>query len=66
MHAKIAVNDIRKSFATDKGPLQVIAGIDFAIADGELYHRPFGCGRTTLLNASSRDSIVPIRARDRR
>jgi ABC-type nitrate/sulfonate/bicarbonate transport system ATPase subunit len=52
MHAKIAVNGVRKSFATDKGPLQVIAGIDFTIADGEFVAivGPSGCGKTTLLN----------------
>ena len=52
MHAKIAVNGIRKSFATDKGPLPVIAGIDFTIADGEFVAivGPSGCGKTTLLN----------------
>jgi len=52
MPAKIAINDISKSFVTDKGPLQVIAGIDFAVADGEFVAivGPSGCGKTTLLN----------------
>ena len=52
MHAKLAVREIRKSFATDKGPLHVIEEIDFAVADGEFVALvgPSGCGKTTLLN----------------
>jgi len=52
MRVKIAVNDIRKSFPTEKGPLQVVAGVDLTIGDGEFVAMvgPSGCGKTTLLN----------------
>jgi ABC-type nitrate/sulfonate/bicarbonate transport system ATPase subunit len=52
MHAKIALEDIEKSFATDKGPLHVIGGVDLTVADGEFVAivGPSGCGKTTLLN----------------
>jgi ABC-type nitrate/sulfonate/bicarbonate transport system ATPase subunit len=52
MVAKIAVNNVSKSYATDNGPLQVIGGIDFEVADGEFVAivGPSGCGKTTLLN----------------
>jgi ABC-type nitrate/sulfonate/bicarbonate transport system ATPase subunit len=52
MRAKIEVKDIRKSFATDKGPLAVVEGITFEVADGEFVAMvgPSGCGKTTLLN----------------
>lgn len=52
MRAKIAVNNIRKSFPTEKGPLQVVAGVDLTIGDGEFVAMvgPSGCGKTTLLN----------------
>lgn len=52
MRVKITVNDIRKSFPTEKGPLQVVAGVDFTIGDGEFVAMvgPSGCGKTTLLN----------------
>ena len=52
MRDKIAVKDIKKSFVTEKGPLHVIGGIDFTVADGEFVAvvGPSGCGKTTLLN----------------
>ena len=52
MHAKLSVTDIKKSFATAKGPLEVIRGIDFSVAEGEFVAvvGPSGCGKTTLLN----------------
>jgi ABC-type nitrate/sulfonate/bicarbonate transport system ATPase subunit len=52
MRVKIAVSDIRKSFPTEKGPLPVVAGVDFTIGDGEFVAMvgPSGCGKTTLLN----------------
>jgi ABC-type nitrate/sulfonate/bicarbonate transport system ATPase subunit len=52
MPAKLSVNRITKSYPTDKGPLQVIAGIDFRVADGEFVAivGPSGCGKTTLMN----------------
>jgi ABC-type nitrate/sulfonate/bicarbonate transport system ATPase subunit len=52
MAAKIAVNNVTKSYATDKGPLRVVGGIDFVVDDGEFVAivGPSGCGKTTLLN----------------
>lgn len=52
MPAKLEVRDIRKGYRTDAGPLPVIGGIDFAVADGEFVAiiGPSGCGKTTLLN----------------
>ena len=52
MDAKIVVHDVRKSFPTAKGRMQVIAGIDLTIANGEFVAivGPSGCGKTTLLN----------------
>ena len=32
---KIEVNGLKKSFASDKGPLPVIGGVSFGVADGE-------------------------------
>jgi len=55
MPAKIVLEGIRKSFQTDKGPLQVIGGIDFSVASGEFvaFVGPSGCGKTTLLNIAA-------------
>ena len=52
MRDKIVVNGITKTFVTEKGPLHVIGGIDFAVAEGEFVAvvGPSGCGKTTLLN----------------
>jgi predicted ABC-type transport system involved in lysophospholipase L1 biosynthesis ATPase subunit len=35
MSAKIVVTSITKSFSTDKGSLNVVGEIDFAVDDGE-------------------------------
>ena len=55
MQNKIVVKGIKKSFVTDKGPLQVIGGIDITIGDGEFVAivGPSGCGKTTLMNILS-------------
>lgn len=55
LQPKLSVNGIKKSFPTDKGPLQVIEGIDFRVADGEFVAivGPSGCGKTTLMNVIS-------------
>ena len=52
MAAKLVVKGIRKSFSTDKGPLNVIGEINFTVDDGEFVAivGPSGCGKTTLLN----------------
>ncbi len=52
MPAKIVVKDIKKSFSTAKGLLDVIGGINFTVDDGEFVAivGPSGCGKTTLLN----------------
>jgi len=52
MPDKIAVKDLRKSFVSDKGPLQVLQGVSFTVGDGELVAvvGPSGCGKSTLLN----------------
>src|SRR5262245_4194411 len=52
MPTKIFVRDVRKSFNTDKGPLPVLGGVSFSVADGDLVAivGPSGCGKSTLLH----------------
>ena len=52
MPAKIVVKDIKKAFASDKGPLPVLEQVSFSVGDGELVAivGPSGCGKSTLLN----------------
>ena len=50
MRTKIEVKDVRKSFASDKGPLRVVDGVSFTVGDGEFVAivGPSGCGKSTL------------------
>ena len=52
MSAKISVKDLKKSFPTDQGPLSVVDGVSFDVADGEFVAivGPSGCGKSTLMN----------------
>lgn len=52
MRTKIEVSQLRKAFGTDKGPLQVVDGVSFSVADGEFVAivGPSGCGKSTLMN----------------
>jgi len=52
MPTKIVVRDVKKSFATDQGPLDVVDGVSFDVADGEFVAivGPSGCGKSTLMN----------------
>ena len=52
MPAKIVVEDLTKSFASDTGPLRVLDGISFTVDEGEVIAivGPSGCGKSTLLN----------------
>ena len=52
MRTKIAVNQVEKSYASDKGPLRVLDGITFTVGDGEIVAivGPSGCGKSTLLD----------------
>jgi len=49
---KIEVKNVRKSFPSDQGRLDVIADLDFKVGDGEFVAivGPSGCGKTTLMN----------------
>jgi ABC-type nitrate/sulfonate/bicarbonate transport system ATPase subunit len=51
VQAKVVVDDIKKSYATDKGPLHVIGGISFSVGDGRTLAivGPSGCGKSTLI-----------------
>ena len=35
MPIKIEVKDVRKSFATDQGPLPVVEAVSFSVGEGE-------------------------------
>ena len=52
MRTKFEVRDLRKSFASDKGPLPVVENVSFTVRDGEFVAivGPSGCGKSTLLN----------------
>jgi ABC-type nitrate/sulfonate/bicarbonate transport system ATPase subunit len=52
MPIKIEVRNVTKSFASDRGPLEVVHGVDFQVRDGEFVAivGPSGCGKTTLMN----------------
>jgi len=52
MTPKIVVDQVSKSFPTDKGTLRVIDEVSFSVADGEFVAivGPSGCGKSTLMN----------------
>ena len=52
MRTKIEVDQVSKSFASEKGPLRVLDRIAFAVGDGEIVALvgPSGCGKSTLLD----------------
>jgi ABC-type nitrate/sulfonate/bicarbonate transport system ATPase subunit len=52
MRTKIEVRDVRKSFVSKTGPLQVVDGVGFTVEDGEFVAivGPSGCGKSTLMN----------------
>jgi ABC-type nitrate/sulfonate/bicarbonate transport system ATPase subunit len=52
MRTKIEVNNVKMSFDTDKGRLQVIEDVSLRVGDGEFVAivGPSGCGKSTLMN----------------
>ena len=55
MIAKLVMNDIKKSFMTDKGPLPVVNGFSLTVAARQFVAivGPSGCGKSTLMNIIS-------------
>jgi len=51
MRIKIDAQNLRKGFATDQGPLQVVDDVSFQVGDGEFVAivGPSGCGKSTLM-----------------
>ncbi len=52
MRQRILFEDVNVDFPTDQGPLRVVQGISFSIAEGEFVSivGPSGCGKTTMMN----------------
>jgi ABC-type nitrate/sulfonate/bicarbonate transport system ATPase subunit len=52
MRTKIEVRDLKKSFASDKGPLPVVENVSLTVQDGEFVAivGPSGCGKSTLMS----------------
>jgi ABC-type nitrate/sulfonate/bicarbonate transport system ATPase subunit len=55
MPAKIVVDRVTRHFATAKGGLQVVGGVNFEVEDGEFVAivGPSGCGKSTLMKIVS-------------
>jgi ABC-type nitrate/sulfonate/bicarbonate transport system ATPase subunit len=55
MLAKLVLNDVNKSFMTDKGPLPVVNGFNLTVAARQFVAivGPSGCGKSTLMNIIS-------------
>jgi NitT/TauT family transport system ATP-binding protein len=52
MRQRILFEDVNVDFQTDQGPLRVVQGVSFSIAEGEFVSivGPSGCGKTTMMN----------------
>lgn len=52
MSPKLELQDVHKSFPTDKGVLEVVGGVSFRVSEGEFVAivGPSGCGKSTLMN----------------